>query len=148
MTGEDRAGVAPDDGLAAALHRLARHLPAFETPGFTFGSWEPAREGEDGVIVMGWYVPGPEADAFLADLGGWIVPFDWMTWAATPAGQALLRHPDAVASASAEDLQKLLTVYVRGERFGEGTLENAFKSGMLTAIVRRAGVLAAELDAR
>ena len=127
------------------LRRLARHLPAFEAPGFRFGEWVPSREREDGVIVLGWYVPGPEAEAFLADLGGWIVPFDWMTWASSPDGQALLGHPEAVASASAEDLQKLMTVYVRGERFGEGTLENAFESGMLTAIVRRAGVLAVEL---
>ena len=128
------------------LQRLARHLPAFESPGFSFGSWVPSQEREDGVIVLGWYEPGPEAEAFLADLGGWIVPFDWMTWASSREGQALLGHPEAVASASAEDLQKLLTVYVRGERFGEGTLENAFTSGMLTAIVRRAGVLAEQLS--
>ena len=135
-----------DGELAAGLHRLARHLPVFEAPGFKFGSWEPARERADGVIVMGWYVPGPEAEAFLADLGGWITPFDWMSWASSSAGQALLGHPDAVASAYAEDLRKLLTVYVRSERFGDGTLENAFKAGMLTAIMRRAGVLAAELE--
>jgi hypothetical protein len=134
------------DDLAAALRRIARHLPAFEAPGFTFGSWEPSRKREDGVIVLGWYVPGPEAEAFLADLGGWITPFDWMTWSSSPAGKALLGQPDAVASASVEDLRCLLTVFVRGERFGEGTLENAFNAGMLTAIMRRAGVLAAELE--
>jgi Family of unknown function (DUF6508) len=139
-------GFVGDGELAAGLHRLARHLPVFEAPGFTFGSWEPSREREDGIIVLGWYVPGPEAEAFLADLGGWITPFDWMAWAASPEGQALLGHPDAVASASADDLRKLLTTYVRGERFGDGTLENAFMSGMLTAIMRRAGVLAAELE--
>ena len=47
------------------------------------------------------------------------------------------------ASASAEDLRRLLTVYVRSERFGDGTLEAAFESGMLTAIIRRAGILGA-----
>jgi hypothetical protein len=59
------------------LQRLARHLPAFEEPGFSFGSWVPSQEREDGVIVMGWYEPGPEAQAFLADLGGWITTSDW-----------------------------------------------------------------------
>ena len=137
---------AADDDLVGALRRLARHLPVFEAPGFEFGSWVPSKKGEDGVTVLGWYVPGPGAEAFLADLGGWVTPFDWMMWASSPAGQALLGHPDAVASTSVEDLRRLLTVYVRGERFGEGTLENAFNSGMLTAIVRRAGVLAAELE--
>jgi hypothetical protein len=51
-----------------------------------------------------------------------------------------------VSSATADELRKLLTVYVRAERFGDGTLENAFESGMLTAIVRRAQALAEELD--
>jgi hypothetical protein len=63
-----------------------------------------------------------------------------------PEGQALLGHPEAIASASAHDLRRLLTVYVRSERFGDGTLEAAFASGMLAAIIRRAGVLAAELE--
>ena len=98
------------------------------------------------MIVLGWYEPGPEARAFLSDLGGWITPFAWPDWAEGPEGQALLGHPDAVASADAEGLRKLLTVYVRSERFGDGSLEAAFNSGMLTAIVRRAGVLADELD--
>ena len=131
---------------AVALRRIARHLPVFEAPGFRFGDWAPTETDADGVMTMPWYALSPEAEAFLADLGGWITPFDWRTWASTPEGQALLGHPDAVASASAEDLQKLLTLYVRSERFGEGTLENAFTSGMLTAIMRRAGVLAGELE--
>lgn len=137
-----------DPDLALRLHRLARHLPVFESPGFSFGSWVKSWQGEDGVTVMGWYEPGPEAQAFLADLGGWITVYDWPTWASSPEGQALLGHPEAVASATVDDLQKLLTVYVRSERFGDGTLENAFKSGMLTAIVRRAGVLAEQLEPR
>jgi hypothetical protein len=128
------------------LRRLARHLSAFEAPGFSFGSWMPARKRDDGVIVMGWYEPGPEADAFLADARALITPFDWPAWASASEGQSLLGHPEAVGSASADDLRKLLTVYVRSERFGDGTLEAAFASGMLTAIIRRAGVLAAELD--
>lgn len=130
------------------LQRLARHLPIFEAPGFSFGSWVPSSEREDGVIVLGWYEPGPEAQALLSDLGAWITTYDWPTGAASQEGQALLGHPQAVASASAEDLGKLLTVYVRGERFGDGTLENAFKSGILTAILRRAGVLAEQLSRR
>jgi hypothetical protein len=124
------------------LRRLARHLPAFEAPGFRFGSWVPSTERDDGVTELGWYEPGPEAEAFLADARARIIPFDWPEWASGPEGQALLGHPAAVASASADDLRKLLTVHVRSERFGDGTLEAAFASGMLSAIVRRASVLA------
>jgi hypothetical protein len=124
------------------LRRLARHRATFEAAGFRFGSWVKSRERDDGVIELGWYEPGPEALAFLADARALIEPFDWPAWASGPEGQALLGHPEAVASASADDLRKLLTVYVRSERFGDGTLEAAFDSGMLTAIVLRAGVLA------
>jgi hypothetical protein len=104
----------------------------------------PSQQRDDGVIVMGWYDPGPEALAFLDDARALITPFDWPAWASGPEGQALIGHPEAVASASADDLRKLLTTYVRSERFGDGTLEAVFASGILTAIVRRAGVLAAD----
>jgi hypothetical protein len=136
-----------NDEARDRLRRLPRHLPTFEAEGFRFGSWIPSTERDDGVIVMGWYEPGPEAEEFLADARAMITPFDWPAWASGPEGQALLGHPEAVASASADDLRKLLTVYVRSERFGDGTLEAAFASGMLTAIIRRAGVLAAESSA-
>lgn len=104
----------------------------------------PSRTGDDGTIVLGWYEFSPGAQAFLDDLGGWIEPFDWPAWASSAEGQALLGHPEAVASAAADDLRKLMTVYVRSERFGDGTLEAAFGSGMVTAIIRRAAVLAGE----
>lgn len=38
----------------------------------------------------------------------------------------------------------LLTTLIRSERFRDGTLESAFKRGLLTAIVRRATVLAGD----
>ena len=128
------------------LRRIGRHLAAFEAPGFRFGEWVPSRKGDDGTIVLGWYELSPEAQAFLDDLGGWIEPFDWPAWASSAEGRALLGHPEGVASASADDLRKLMTVYVRSERFGDGTLEAAFESGMLTAIIRRAAALAGELQ--
>ena len=133
-----------EDELRDRLRRLARHRAAFEAPGFAFGSWAPAHERDDGVLVMGWFEPSAAAEAFLADARAMITPFDWSAWAAGPRGRALLGHPEAVASASADDLRRLLTVYVRSERFGDGTLEAAFASGMLTAIIRRAGVLSEE----
>ena len=128
--------------LADRLRRLARHLPVLEASGFTFGSWVPSRTDGDGVIHLGWFEPSPDSEAFLADARAFVTPFDWPVWAASPEGQALLENPVAVQSASAEDLGRLLTTLIRSERFGEGTLESAFRRGMLTAIVRRAAVLA------
>jgi len=135
-----------DDSRPSGLPRIARHRATFAEPGFRFGSWVPSWTDDDGVLQLGWYEPSPEAEAFLADVRAWIEPFDWPSWAASAEGEALLGHPEAVASASEDELRKLLTVYVRSERFGDGTLEAAFTSGMLTAIVRRASVLAGTLD--
>ena len=116
-----------------------------ESPDFSFGDWAPTTTYADGSIAMPWYEPSTEAEAFLADARALVTPFDWPSWASGEDGQRLLGHPDAVASATADDLGKLLTTYVRSERFGDGNLAAAFDSGMLTAIVRRASVLAGEL---
>ena len=96
-------GFEGDGELPAALRRIARHLPVFEAPGFTFGSWEPARKRTDGVIVLGWYVPGPEAEAFLSDLGGWITPFDWMPSWTAPASLSAEATPGLGSVAGRED---------------------------------------------
>ncbi len=98
----------------------------------------------DGVIRVGWYVFSPEAEVFLADARALVEPFDWPTWASGREGQALLADPDAVADATADDLRRLLTTFIRSERFGDGILESAFNRGMLTAIARRAATLAGE----
>lgn len=129
--------------VADGLGGLAAHLAILESPDFTFGEWVPARTDAEGVTQMPWYRFSPQAEAFLAAVGagGWVTPFDWMTWMASPEGRRLDSSPTAVATASAEDLGHLLTAYVRGERFGDGTLANAYQSGMLTAIARRAAAL-------
>ena len=69
--------------------------------------------------------------------------FDWPSWSQTTEFQRFDREPAAIRAASMEQLQQLLTVYIRAERFGDGTLESAYDRGVLTAIVRRAGDLAA-----
>ncbi|GIW20847.1 MAG: hypothetical protein KatS3mg065_1143 [Chloroflexota bacterium] len=75
---------------------------------------------------------------------GWVVRFDWPHWAASPEGRRLLSDPEAIGSASAEDLARIITTIVREERFSEGALADAFDRGVLTAVARRAGELARE----
>jgi len=122
---------------------LASWAPILADPTFDFGRWIPPQPLPDGTIQVGWYELSEEALRFVteASVHGFVVPFDWMAWAESEAGSRLLGHPEAVASASASDLVRLLTTYVRGERFGDGTLEAAFASGMLAAIARRAAEL-------
>jgi len=76
-----------------------------------------------------------------ASRAGWIVPFDWATWAESAEGRRLLRGPRHIATATLDQLAKVLTTLIRGERFSEGTLSEALESGLLLAIARRAEAL-------
>jgi Family of unknown function (DUF6508) len=119
------------------LRRLAAHLPAFESPDFSFGEWVQPWTDAEGRTHMPWYRVSPAADAFLRDAGELVQPFDWPAWLRTPEGDRL-RDPAAVAAASQADLGRLLTAILRSDRFTEGSLAGAFESGLLTAILRRA----------
>lgn len=136
----------PEDGpQPRRLGRLAAHRSEFEA-GFDFGTWRGGSANADGVIQMPWFDFSPEATAFLDDVrgSGWIEAFDWPAWVAMPEGRALTRDPDAIARASAEDLSRILTALIRGDRFSEGALAHAYESGVLLAVVRRAAVLLEE----
>lgn len=128
------------------LRDLGRWADVLARPDFVFGEWVPMQEIEPGVYHVGYYVPSEEAERFLADVARhrWVYPFDWMAWLATPEGRRLSGSPEAVGAATAEDLGRLLTAIIRGNRFSEGELAGAFESGMLLAITRRAQALAGD----
>ncbi len=128
---------------ADRLRALADLVPILEAPDADFGHWDlpPPR---DGVHSMGWFEFGPTAEAWRAGVarGDWIVTgFDWRAWLQTDRGRALRDDPEAVASATPDELGRLLTAIVRSDRFVEGSIEGAFKSGLLLRICRRAQAL-------
>jgi hypothetical protein len=125
------------------LRALADVLPVLEAPDADFGHWElpPPR---DGVESLGWFEFGPAADTWRAAVaaGSWVVAgFDWRTWLAGAEGQALRDGPEAVRTATPDQLASLLTAIVRSDRFVEGSIAGAFESGLLAAISRRAAAL-------
>jgi hypothetical protein len=126
------------------LRMLAGYGAVLRDPGFTVGRWVVSEPDANGVVQMPWFEYSEAAQAFhsLAGTAGWIQPFDWMAWAGSPEGRRLISDPGLVAQASAEDLQRLITAMIRGDRFSEGELAAAFESGMVAAIVRRAAELA------
>lgn len=85
---------------------------------------------------MGYYEFSPQAVAFLNACP--IEVFAWPEWARTDEAQRLYRDRAALAQATPDQLVKLLTGLIRSDRFSEGTLAEAFESGLLTAIARRA----------
>lgn len=134
----------------ARLEALAALVPVLEAPDAAFGRWEAQWEDAEGRIHLPYFVPGPACEAFGAAVGrgGWVIfGFDWPAWASTAEAQALRRDPAALAAATPDQLARLLTALVRSERFSEGTLDEAFESGLLARIARRAASLALELRA-
>ena len=68
---------------------------------------------------------------------------DYVRWMKT--NQPQLDETDWVASAGTLDLCLLCTALIRSERFSEGTIGQAFKHGMLHAILGRAIALSDHL---
>jgi hypothetical protein len=131
--------------LRRRLRILAETLPILEAPDFSPGKWHDSEKRDDNVWTMPWYELSPEAAAVTRAVGvaGLLQPgFDWPAWAKTPEAQALRNDPDALATATPDQLGKLLTALIREDRFNEGALGDTFESGFMTAVVRRAKALA------
>jgi len=132
------------------LAGLAAFLPVFQAPGFSFGEWGGGEKTESGAITMPYFALSEEASAFVHaayDLGWVLEGFDWPKWKDTQEAQSLL-EPSVLADATPEQLAQLLTTLIRQDRFVEGGLASAFKSGLLTRILERANRLLKELDAQ
>lgn len=62
------------------------------------------------------------------------VPFDWMRW---DGMRRYDENPAALADAEVGDAVRVLTAIQRAERFGDGTIEAALKSGLMQAALAR-----------
>jgi hypothetical protein len=137
-------GSAAHSGTRKGLERLASYLPIFEDPGFRFGMWVGGTPMPHQQLVVPGYVLSDPAKEFLAMLheSGWVIAdFEWHSWKNSKEAQALVANEEGLACASSDQLSQLLTALVRQEQSAEGTLANAFDSGLLRRIVRRARVL-------
>jgi hypothetical protein len=116
----------------------------FEAPGFRFAVWQEAREFKPGVFTLPHCLLTAPAAEFVsaAYAAGWVLrDFDWPAWKDTPEAVQLRNDPDALEQATVVQLARLLTVLIRQDRFVEGALANAYDSGLVIAILRRADAL-------
>ncbi len=113
-----------------------------ESPNFVAGEWRGGEQDADGVIHMPWFDLSAEALAFVRTLGngGWIFVFDWMSW--TDDAKRIV-ETDELERAGLMTLRKLLTFLVRRNRFVEGTLAEAFETGLFVRILCRLRAIAA-----
>lgn len=123
-----------DDLSLTQLDTILAYLPIFERPGYSFGEWQITRG------VFPYWAASPEATAFVEALyrERLITPFDWGSWAAE-ARHYTEGGGEALNTADLTTLRKLITSYVRADRFSEGTLASLFQSGQITAVLRRLG---------
>jgi hypothetical protein len=124
---------------------LTAFLERFESPGFEFGTWGGGERLPSGVLTMPYFEPSQDVVDFRAAAytNGWVHDFDWPAWSHTPEALELRDKPAALAAASVEQLQRLMTVMIRQERFVDGSLEAHYKSGLLTRVLKRIAELAA-----
>ena len=124
--------------LKDRLDALAEFIPRFESSDFQFGQMviEPG--------IMPYYSFSDDALSFIqvcTDMK-WVQPFDWGEWKETSEAAQLRDEPGALEDATPEQLERLLTVLIRQERFVDGVLDSAFESGLLVGILNRAAALA------
>ena len=131
--------------MRARLAALAAVLPVLESSTEAeFGTWVKSTQGADGSWTMPYVDYGPTREAFTtaAARGEWVRPdVDWTSWAQTDEARSIHAEPARIAAASPHRLAQLVTMFVRGDRFNEGYLLEAFVKGHLTAIARRAQAL-------
>jgi hypothetical protein len=128
-----------------ALAGLGRWADELDGGTLEFGAWVPSTTLANGVRTMPYVELGTDGDRFLRDVAGlgFIVPFPWQAWLAGPEGAAYREDRSRIAQATPEDIVRLMTSIIRGERFTEGELLDAYETGLLAAIARRARELAA-----
>lgn len=112
------------------IRAVTAFLPVFEQPGFEPGKW---------VVQAGafpYFEYSSEVLQFLKALGqnNFIQPFNWTAW---EEGKRLAEEPALLAQASLATIRKLLTLYVRADRFTEGYLAEVFESGQMVRILER-----------
>ena len=130
----------PLTALRVGIVALAAFLAVFTAPDFEFGQF-PETDCAGAIWPFDF---SPQAEELLdtCHRSGWVQVFDWMSWADTLEAQFLRTDSQALNRATPERLSRLLTALIRGERFCDGTLNEAFESGLLTGILHRASALA------
>ena len=132
------------------LEALAKYLPVFTAPDFKFSEVVPAKV--EGKVTHRWVgrLTGRRRNpsSRTAMIYGWVQSTDWIERMQTEEAQKLSQEPARMATATAGDLAKVLTVSLRRDRFMEGSLAVDFERGLITSIVARAHELGAANEAK
>lgn len=114
---------------SASVQQMLRHLESFHEGAFDAADEHYQQTGQNPTCV----------DALASDVyrSGFVMAFDWPSW---DVKQAL----NDIDTADLETLRKLLTVFVRKERFCGGFLAGLCSNGMVQKILLRLEVVAGQ----
>lgn len=130
--------------IEPALVSLAGFLEEIDDPEFKAGEWNAPEKSSEGYFHMPFVNFSPTVVRFIeaAYASGWVLAdFDWPEWAQSSHAMRLRDDPDSIFQADARDLFRLLTMYIRQDKFVEGALLEAFDTGLIKRIVRRAALM-------
>ncbi|WP_061781284.1 DUF6508 domain-containing protein [Sphingomonas sanguinis] len=128
------------------LRNIAAFAPLLAAPDFVAGEWAEVTRSPEGVLSLPWFRLSETASAFVAAISTEDVASHYLAVKDAEARASLTRLAQdsaAIAGASVEQLGWALTYQMRSERFVEGSLAQAFATGLMRAIAERAAVLAA-----
>jgi hypothetical protein len=150
QTEVEEVGTGEKTPLIVRLQAIAAFVDVFEEPGFVFGEWEP-HQVVDGFVTPPVFYNSSEASRFIgvcSDLGWVSREGNWTLWLSTPEATRLFEESGAVEQATYEQLSQMLTAMIRQERFGEGSLDGYYQSGLLLRVLQRAKALLIELTGK
>lgn len=138
--------VMPPDARDLSLTQLdtiLAHLPIFEQPSFSAGTWSSA-EGQ-----IPYWSNSPEVEAFLDTLyrERFLVTFDWVAWSGE-AQRYIAGGDAALANADLTTLRMLLSAHIRADRFIECTIGSLAAEGHIAAVLRRLKQIRDEIAAQ
>lgn len=89
----------------------------------------------------GWRIESPEVSQFRKELYDteFLLVFDWVQWISENDEFKNVNNnvQDKIRNADLETLRKLMTSYIRGDRFNEGLLIDVILKGHVTNILLR-----------
>ena len=136
MTSDERSCTSEINALAYQdWQPLLALIPEIEKTS-TFGAWAGGDRNEEGSIQFPYCVPSTLVSKFLEIVYSIpiVISFDWMSW---DEGKEMAN--DGSFDLDATDLVtkcKLITATVRSDRFCEGALVSAFRSGLILRVLK------------
>ena len=125
--------------MAASYEPFSKLLEKYKLDDFkTASTVAGGQRMSSGAVQMPYVVLSSPQKDFYAAAATWSTPFDWMKWSDTRRGKALVKgDPGSIEMATAEELQKLLTTWIRSDRFCEGAFAGFCEMGHAGRVLRR-----------